>query len=116
MAHAETTNFPILRTTSNSDGTPIQDVLDSIEGKPFGLQSTVSQDGLCICIDDHLGLSNWGGYVSLIPKLNEFKFNGSDRPSYLPPATHNLSFDDALAIIHTKGESGTAYSAPDLET
>jgi len=112
MAHTATTNYPILRTTSKTDGTPIQEVLDDIDSQPFGVQEKISQDGLCICIDDQSGLNNWGSYVSLNPKLNEFKFNGGDRPSYLPPASHNLSYADARVIIETTGPSGSAFSAP----
>lgn len=114
MSHPDTTNYPILRTTSNADGTPIQAILDLIPGKPFGLQTSISQDDLCICIDDHLGLSNWGGYVVIEPRMNEFKFTGVDRPSYVPPASHVTSYANALTIVNTRGPVGVAWAAPEV--
>lgn len=110
MAHTATTNYPILRTTSRVDGTPIQEFLDTISGKPFGVQTNVSQDGLAVCIDDHLGLSNWGAYVSSYPDFNDYKFNGGDRPSYLPGGCHNTSHADARTLVSITGASGSAWS------
>ncbi len=114
MSHPKDTNYPILRTTSKSDGTPIQTILDSIPGQPFRIQNSISQDGLAIVIDDGLGLSNWGGYIALQSRLNEFKFNGGDKPSYVPNSSHNTSYEEAKTIIKTTGASGTAWSAPPL--
>ena len=110
MAHAETTNYPILRTTSKVDGTPIQEFLDTIIGKPFGIQTSVSQDGLAICIDDRLGLNNWGAYILSYPTFNDYKFNGADRPSYVSGGSHNTSLENARIIVGTEGPSGTAWS------
>lgn len=104
------TNYPILRTTSRVDGTPIQDFLDSMEGRPFGTQRTVSQDGLCICIDDHQGLSNWGRYASRRTKFNDFKFTGQDRPSYLPGGSHQTTYATAKTIVNEVGPLGEAFS------
>jgi len=109
--HLDDTNYPILRTTSKIDGTPIQEILDTIPVKPFGNQNQISQDGLAICIDDHLGLSNWGGYVSTQPRLNAFKFAGGDRPGYVPVNSHNTSRDDAMAIVNAEGAVGVKWSA-----
>jgi len=107
--HPKDTPYPILRTTSKLDGSPIQEMLDTIPGKPFGNQNKISQDGLAICIDDHLGLSNWGSYVSLQPKINEFKFNTADRPIYVPVNAHKLSYEDAETIVDGKGPMGEKW-------
>lgn len=112
MAHPKDTIYPMIRTTSKVDGTGYQEILDLIPGKPFGVQNSVSQDGLCVCIDDGSGQDNWGTFVAQEPRLNELKFILPDAPSYIPNNAHLLSYDEAKAIVKTEGDSGVAWSAP----
>ena len=111
MVHPDDTNYPILRNTARDDGQPIQDFIDTVPGQPFVRQKSISQDRLAICMDDALGLSNWGAYVSQDSRWNQFKFNGGDRPSYLPGGCHSISYTDANTIVTTRGASGS-YWAP----
>jgi hypothetical protein len=107
--HPDDTNYPILRATARDDGEALQDFIDTVFGTPFKVQENVSQDGLAICIDDALGLDNWGSYASTDPRWNQFKFNGVDRPSYLPGNCHRISYAAAKAITKIRGASGSAW-------
>lgn len=100
----------ILRTTSNVDATPIQEVLDLIPGQPFGNQNKVSQDGLAIVIDCN-STQAFEVYVALVAKLAEYIFGTGDVPSYLTEGCENISASDASDIVLTLGASGTCWSS-----
>jgi len=114
-----------VRTTSNIDGTPIQEVLDLFDAKRanrmnkqlgFGPHSAASQDGLAIFINRN-SLQTINTMRGVEPRLQEFIFTNLDRPSYIPPNCLNLTILEARQLVRQQGEAGTTWSAvtPDKE-
>ena len=59
--------------------------------------------------NDNLGLNNWGAYVSMDSRWNEFKFNGADITVYLTIGCHITSAEDARTITKGQGASGVKW-------
>ena len=109
--HPTSTQYHIVRATSNSDAAPIQDSLDQIPGAPFGAQASFSQEGAAIALDAKSHQS-WADFVTLVPKLSEFVFQAGDLPTYLTLGDEDVSHAQALTEVTTTGASGSAWSAP----
>lgn len=98
-----------LRTTSNVDGTPLQEVLDLFDSKRanrgnkqlgFGPHSAKSCDGLAMFVNRNStqSLTTMRGVE---PRLQEFIFTDDDRPSYVPKNCLNMSMRDARLLSRT---------------
>ena len=112
-------NNSFLRTTSNLNGDPIEDVLalydSKTSGKKFNKQTRKSANGLIILIDSDCPLT-FSQHVAIEPRLDEFRLTSPDLPSYLPSGCENTTSKDARTLTKTKaltvnGSEGFEYGS-----
>jgi len=104
MNHPEDTCYHFVL----ADG--IQKILDSIPGKPFGIQSHVDQSGTYIVIDCR-STDRIGSYSEL--KGSIIKSPPTFITDIAGPNPENTSWANARTIIKIIGSSGKAWKAVD---
>jgi len=101
-------NYSFVRATSNVDATPIQPILDTIKGKPFGTVGNPSKDGVAVNIDTH-SKKTWADWIKVAPRLAEFTFQAGDIPSYLSLGCEDTAHQASKTKGRTTGMAGAAW-------